>query len=49
MSLEENDFHLSGFISGLIMASTKYEIYVANFISAETSLPVDAEELPFLD
>lgn len=44
MSLEEYYFHLSGFISGLIMASTKYEIYFANIISAETS-----EEFACLD
>lgn len=49
MSLEEYYFHLSGFISSLIMASTKYEIYFANIISAETSLPLYAEEFACLD
>lgn len=31
------------------MASTKYDIYFANIISTETFLPVDAEELAFLE
>lgn len=49
MSLEEYYFHLSGFISSLIMASAKYKIYFVNIISAETSLPLDAEEFACLD